>query len=172
MEELGDQCKVVFAYFVTGNTMEELGDQCRVVFAFLVTGNTMEELGDQCRVVFAYFVPGDTMAPVYPNEWAWEDDEQVLHISTCCNCPSYNPPTPWLVHRVDAKTSVFIERDSSHLFSVHNNTFSLEQVLRPRGKYSSNFFTRLKLPARFQSQHLSTQWNRRGGKWNNVEYST
>jgi hypothetical protein len=68
MEELGDQCKVVFAYLVTGNTMEELGDQCKVVFAYFVTGNTMEELGDQRKVVFAYFVTGNTMEELHCNK--------------------------------------------------------------------------------------------------------
>ncbi len=59
--------------------MEELGDQCRVVFAYFVTDNTMEELGDQYKVVFAYFFYGYNTAHIqtpkvieefYPKEWA------------------------------------------------------------------------------------------------------
>jgi hypothetical protein len=103
MEELGDQRRVVFAYFVTGITMEELGNQCKVVFAYFFTGNTMEELEDQCKVVFAYFVTGNTTVHIQtPQKSQWnftpkngpEKTMSRSYISTCCNCPSYNPPLP------------------------------------------------------------------------------
>jgi hypothetical protein len=68
MDELEDQCKVVLACFVTGNTMEELGDQCKVVLAYFVTGNTTAQI--QTPKVIKEF---------HPKEWALEDDEQVLY---------------------------------------------------------------------------------------------